>query len=103
MIPEKTYRNYLIDLKDDLFKVLCLYEEKSETFDDYLDSLLFELYGLEYIIEELPHGLWYVKTLTKLEEISRLDSDWASVKRVKKEMFDSMRRIDKQIDGLKGE
>lgn len=104
MIPEKTYRNYLIDLKDDVYKVLCLYEEESETFDGYLNSLLFELYNLEYVVvDKLPHSLWYVKTLARLEGISRLESDWNDTKRVKKEMFDSMRRIDKQIDQLKGE
>lgn len=104
MIPEKTYRNYLIDLKDDLFVVLCLYEEKSDTFDSFVDSLLFDLYGLKHVLnDELPHRLWYVKTLNKLEGISRLESDWTHHKKVKKEIFDSMRRIDKQIDELKGE
>jgi hypothetical protein len=103
MINEKTYRIYLIDLKDDVFKVLPLYEEKSETFIEYLDSLLFELYGLEFVIEGLPHGIWYVKTLSILEEIFHLEMDWENHKRVKKEVFSLLRLIDKQINQLKGE
>lgn len=104
MISHKTYRNYLIDLKDDVYKVLCLYEEKSETFDDYLHSLIFEIKNLKYVIDDdLPHRLWYIKTLTKLEGIARLESNWDSHKLVKKEVLDIMnRRIDREIDKLKG-
>lgn len=102
MIPIKTYRNYLIDLKDDIYTVLCLYEEKVDTFDSHLNSLLFELRNLSYVVEDdLPHRYWYVKTLSKLEGISRLESGWQQTKRVKKETFDLMNRIDKQISELK--
>lgn len=105
MIPLNTYRNYLIDLKDDVFKVLCLYEDKSESFDSYLSSLIFEIENLKYVIEDnLPHRIWYVKTLTKLKGISLLESDWEDHKLVRKEVLDIMnRRIDREIDGLKGE
>lgn len=103
MITLKSYRIYLIDLKDDVFKVLPLYEEKSETFIDYLDSLLFKLYGLEYVIDGLPHDIWYVDTLSVLEQIFHLELSWAYHKTVKKELFGVLRLIDKQIDQLKGE
>lgn len=103
MITLSSYRNYLISLKDMIFKVLPLYEEKSETFDEYLDSLYFELCGLAYVIEDLPHEVWYVKTIANLEAISYELSRFDDVRRVKKEVFNILKLIDKQIDQLKGE
>lgn len=100
MINKSTYREYLIELKNMVFKILPLFEEESNTLDEYLESLCSELYGLKYVIVNLPHGEWYVRTLATIEQIKE---DRVSNKKVKKEVFKMLNLIDKQIDQLKGE
>lgn len=103
MITKKTYRNYLIELKNMIFKVLPLYEEESETLNEYLSSLCDELYGLRNVIDDLPHGEWYVRTISTLEHINEEPLDYSNSKKLKKEVFKMLSLIDKQIDQLKGE
>ena len=103
MITEHSYREYLINLKDNIFKILPLYEEKSDTLVDYLSSLLFKLEGMKHVIDELPHDIWYVDTLNVLQGILHLEADWGKHKLVKSEVFCILRLIDKQIDRMKGE
>lgn len=104
MITMKSYKDYLIGLKNMIFKILPLYEESSETLEEYLDSLCFELYGLKHVIENLPHNEWHVKTLATLEAIkNEIPLDFDDTKKIKKEVFKMLSLIDKQIDQLKGE
>lgn len=102
-ISEKDYRNYLIQLKDRVWKVLPMYEEENETIEEYIDSVNFELFGLRGLIGELPHGIWYVKSLATLEQLKVETALDDRQKKVKKEVFKILNAIDKQIDMLKGE
>lgn len=102
-ISEKDYRNYLIQLKDRVWKILPMYEEKNETIEEYIDSVNFELFGLRGLIGELPHGIWYVKSLATLEQLKVETRLIGKQKKVKKEIFKILNTIDKQIDVLKGE
>lgn len=102
-ISEKDYRNYLIQLKDRVWKILPMYEEKNETIEEYIDSVNFELFGLRGLIGELPHGIWYVKSLATLEQLKVETALIGKQKKVKKEIFKILNTIDKQIDVLKGE
>lgn len=129
-ISEKEYRDYLIDLKDTIFKVLPLYEERNEPLDEYIDSLVcFELLGAGRIIQEHPHRLWYVRTLSTLRGIEAflVDTEYPHPalvelteesteleialrielleyhRRVRREILKTIALIDKQIDQLKGE
>lgn len=105
MITTKTYRNYLIRLKDKMYKTLCLYEEESETFDKYLYSLVYmEIAGLEHWISELPHDFWYMETLSKMKSLhDHYLSGTDNHALFKSELFGINKLIDKQIDNLKGE
>ena len=102
-ISERDYRNYLIQLKDRVWKILPMYEEKNETIEEYINSVSFELMGLRGIIGELPHGIWYVKSLATLEQLKVEVLLIGKQKTVKKEIFKILNTIDKQIDILKGE
>lgn len=103
LLTEKDYRNYLIDLKNRVFKILPLYEEKNDCLTEYIESVCFELYGLRTLIGDLPHGLWYVKSLATLEQIKIETSVFGQNKMMKKEIFKILNTIDNQIDILKGE
>lgn len=103
LISEKDYREHLIQLKDQVFKVLPMYEEENETIEDYIDSLNVELMGLRRLIGDLPHEIWYVKSLATLEQLKVETAIEGKQKKVKKEIFKVLNTIDKQIDMLKGE
>lgn len=103
LLSNKDYRNYLIDLKNRVFKILPLYEEENECVIEYIDSVCFELYGLRKLIGDLPHGLWYVKSLATLEQLKVESLNFGQNKKVKKEIFKVLKTIDNQIDVLKGE
>lgn len=109
-MTERMYREYLISLKDTIFKTLYLYEERNPYIRDYIDSIIsFELYGAVSEIEHLPHSIWCAKTINTLRGIDRQlitmsDPDEAdNHKRIRKQILMMMNLIDKQIDQLKGE
>jgi len=115
LLTQKDYREYLIDLKNRVYKILPLYEElslykeaseykdESDCLSEYIDSVTFELYGLRKLIGDLPHGLWYVKSLATLEQMKIETLKVGVQKKVKKEIFKILKLIDNQIDVLKGE
>ncbi|MFO1442803.1 hypothetical protein KDN24_06190 [Bacillus sp. Bva_UNVM-123] len=47
----KVSQQYYNTLKNKLFKILCLFEEKNHGLTQFIDSLIYELYGLQYLIE----------------------------------------------------
>lgn len=100
MINDKSYRFYLENLKNMIFKILPLYEEESETFDEYLDSVIFELSNLKDVVSEHPHDIWYVRTCTKIKGIKDNTSRFSDKKIVKREVFNSLSLIDKQLKEL---
>lgn len=99
MITEKTYVDYLYRLKDKLFATLCLYEEEVDTFDKHFESLVnIELKGLKYVIEDLPHDLWYAEAFARMVEIKKsYIHDFNHHKLMKSELFGIMKLIDNQL------
>lgn len=75
---------YLNSVVNSVFKILPLYEEKNVGVDTYIESLLFELYGLEESVA-IQHSYEYISLLSTLEsvkkEISKEDSKKPTVKR----------------------
>ena len=63
------YKNYLQVLKDRIFKILPLFEEKNEGLFHYINSLTFELNGLQYVIEGLHHSSYYISLLSSIESL----------------------------------
>ena len=103
-LSKQDYINYLIGLKGTVFKIIPLCQHKNEFFHDYLDSLLtFELYGIGFSIQDLPHDVWYQKTIAVIEAIYHQPLVFEDFKKVRKEILGLLRLIDKQINQLKGE
>lgn len=63
------YIDYLLTLQDSIFKILPLYEEKNEFLIDYINETIDEVIYVKRIIEDLPRGTWYIKTLSNLESL----------------------------------
>lgn len=48
-LPDKLYVNYQKDLTNKIFKILPLKESDCETVDKYIESIIYELYGMQNI------------------------------------------------------
>jgi len=75
---------YLNSVVNSVFKILPLYEEQNVGVKTYIESLLFELYGLEESVK-IEYSYEYISLLSTLEsvkkEISKEDSKKSVIKR----------------------
>lgn len=75
---------YLNSVVNSVFKILPLYEENNIGIETYVESLLFELYGLDKVID-VKNSYEYISLLSTLEsvkvEVARKDSKKSVVKR----------------------
>lgn len=75
---------YLNTVVNSVFKILPLYEEQNVGVQTYIESLLFELYGLEDAIL-IEHSYEYISLLSTLEsvkkEVAKQDSRKSVIKR----------------------
>lgn len=70
-VPQNSrmYANYLEGLKGKIYKILPLIEEENEGVYHYVDSLIFELYGLQYVIDGVSESQTYISLLSGLEAL----------------------------------
>lgn len=85
MINDKNRLSVYLDiLINSVFKILPLYEEKNVGIKTYVESLLFELYGLDKVIN-IENSYEYISLLSTLEsikkEVANPDSDKKVIKR----------------------
>jgi hypothetical protein len=62
-------QSYYETLKNRIFKILPLYEEENIGVSKYIHSLLFELGGVENLIEELNGDVEFISLLATLESL----------------------------------
>ncbi|AZV43722.1 hypothetical protein BAOM_3113 [Peribacillus asahii] len=63
------FDSYLEVSKGRVYKILPLLEEENEGLYHYVDSLLFEIYGLQYVITGVKESFNYLSLLCGLESI----------------------------------
>lgn len=68
-ITNKEYIDYLVTLRNSIFKILPLYEEKSEYLSMYISDTVDKLIYLKYIVPTLIDGYWYVETCCEIERL----------------------------------
>lgn len=100
MINSQTYKRYLFRLKDKVFKVIPLYQEQSPTIDKYIDAICFDLYGLNYTMEEMYEERWYVTTLNVLECVRWEYGDFRDFQVVRSQLLNLLNIIDREIKEL---
>lgn len=92
------YVNYLGVMKDRVFKIIPLIEEKNDGLYKYIDSLVFELYGLQYVVSGVRESHDYISLLSTLESIQDemiiKEKDFSFIR---SEVFKSLGTIDKLI------
>jgi hypothetical protein len=78
---------YLGTVVNSVYKILPLYEEKNEGLDIYIESLLFELYGLDKAVY-MNHSHKYVSLLSTLESVRlEIAKDESKQTVVRREVF----------------
>ena len=78
---------YFDTLINSVFKILPLYEERNDGIQTYIESLLFELYGLDKVFD-IKDSYEYVSVLSILESIKEEVAKENSKKKViKREVF----------------
>jgi len=91
---------YLSTVVNSVFKILPMFEERNIGVQKYLDSLLFELYGLEEAVS-MEHSYEYISLLSTLEsvkkEVAKPDSKKTVIKR---EVFKCINIIKNMIGKL---
>lgn len=82
------FNSYLTSLVDRIFKILPLYEEKNEGLVRYIDSLVFELQGLETVITDMSFDTDYIILLATMRSLeSESKTLTAKTSTVKREVF----------------
>ena len=98
----KEYNEFLVRLKDSIFKILPLYEDENAHLTEYIDSLVnYELIGIKDLVHELPSDKWYLKTgatLVSLQE--QVLTNNTTQAQVKREVFKMLHLIEKQLKEL---
>lgn len=91
---------YLDALINSVFKILPLYEERNDGIQTYIESLLFELYGLDKVFD-IKDSYEYISVLSILESIKEEVAKENSKKRViKREVFKCINIIKNTIKRL---
>lgn len=88
--------SYLETLKNRLFKIIPLFEENNEGIYKYIDSLLFELGGMIYVVKELKNNSMFLSLIATLESL--LDESLAgeyNISLVRREVFRCLNIVEK--------
>lgn len=91
---------YLNSIVNSVFKILPLYEEQNFGVEIYVESLLFELYGLEESVE-IEHSYEYISLLSTLESVKReVSKDDSKKSIIKREVFKCINIIKNMVGKL---
>lgn len=91
---------YLNSVINSVFKILPLYEERNVGLETYVESLLFELYGLDKVVV-MGQSYEYVSLLSTLESIKlEVVKDGSKKATVKREIFKCINIIKNMVAKL---
>lgn len=88
--------SYLETLKNRLFKIIPLFEEGNSEIHKYIDSLLFELCGMIYVVEKLKNSHLFLSLIATLESL--YDESLApeySISLIRREVFRCLNVVEK--------
>ena len=91
---------YLNSVINSVFKILPLYEEENVGVETYVESLLFELHGLDKVVE-IEHSFEYISLLSTLESVKiEVVKDNSKKSTVKREIFKCINIIKNMVTKL---
>ncbi|AYP68251.1 hypothetical protein PQE75_gp228 [Bacillus phage vB_BcoS-136] len=91
---------YLNSVVSSVFKILPLYEEENVGLNIYIESLLFELYGLDKAVN-IEHSHEYISLLSTLESIkSEIGNSDSKKSIIKREVFKCINIVKNMVGKL---
>lgn len=91
---------YLNTVINSVFKILPLYEEENAGLEIYVESLLFELYGLDKVVD-VKQSYEYLSLLSTLESVSmEIAKEDGKKSVIKREVFKCINLIKSMISKL---
>lgn len=92
---------YLESVVNSIFKILPLYEEKNVGIQTYIESLLFELEGLQEVIK-VEHSAEYLSLLFTLASVKKeIDKPDSKKQTIKREIFKCINIVKNMVGKLK--
>ena len=79
-LPKETLEEYKKRLVGRVYKILPMKEEKCETWEVYIESLLFELVGNKKMVDDMENNADFISLLSSLEGIMH-EEDISVIKR----------------------
>lgn len=102
-IDIKTYKNHLVVLKNQIWKIIPLSQANNPYVLDYIETLTREVFGLAYVIVDLPHDIWYATTLSTLQAMVHDPyNPEEDFRKIKKDVFKVLNLMDKELRRMKG-
>lgn len=101
MVNKNHVVEYLNSLKNNIFKILPLYEENNKYIISYIQSLKFEIENIDDILSAKFNGEWYIKTIGVLNGLLKECNNKDNLSFVKKEIFSLLKVLDSEIKNLK--
>jgi hypothetical protein len=90
------FNSYLEVSKNRIFKILPLLEERNDGIVHYIESLLFEMYGLQNVVNGVKESHSYLSLLCGLESIlNEVANNEKSFKFVRSEIFKLIGLVEK--------
>lgn len=91
----KITNEYVNSLKNKFYKLLCLFEENNEGLSQNIDSLIYEIYGLQYLVEKekVPVVISLISILEHFYDDSIQPE--VDIKVIRREVFHCMDLIEK--------
>lgn len=89
----RLFNSYLDNLVDRTFKILPLHEESNDGVYRYIQSLSYELFGLQGVIKDLDVDADYIILLATFEVLSDEVLSFAESALIKREVFKAINII----------
>lgn len=106
MGSKESHRDYLNNLKNRIFKILPLCEEKNQEVIKHIDSIIFEIGGVFAVIPSAKESVWHIRVTSVLTNMSdnysihQLHDEAIYRGIIRREIFNLLSIIDREIDDL---
>ena len=106
MVNDKQQAEYLNNLKNRIYKILPMCEEKNMNVLEHIETTLFEVKGLFAVIPSAKTSVWHIRTVSVLSNLSdnysleQLHEQKTCKKEVRREILNLLNIIDREIDEI---
>lgn len=106
MVNNQQQVQYLNNLKNRIYKILPMCEEKNANVLEHINTTLFEVKGLFSVIPSAKTSVWHIRTVSVLSNLSenysvtQLHNHETCRKEVRREILNLLNIVDREIEKL---